>query len=608
MPVLRYQEKTFPVPAGNLLEILRSEKALAEYTESIAAPCGGHGTCGKCRVGIRAPAGAVTAPGERELSLLRSVTAPLPEGYIWRLACRCEILAGTVDLWLPEKEGSLTGAQAVFSAREEGTAPWITWQQVSLARPTLADPVAVDENLRRQGIDMPMTDRAANRITALLTAAMDASPGKTEKIPLWIAHNGTQIADAGDSPVPLYAGAVDLGTTTVALSLWRDDGVRLGGTVLANPTRSCGADVISRISYAIDNEDGTERMARQMREAVDTALAGLAAEAGISPARISCRILAGNSVMEHLYAGRNPAPIGKVPFYSQSRFGGIMTGEPMTYLAPTAASYVGGDILMGAAWLLWDRPERREKTVLFLDLGTNGELGIYRDGKFIFAATAAGPAFEGAHITLGMPATPGAVTGIQKTEDGFALTAVDGKPPVGLCGSGILDGMGQMLELGLADAYGGLVDDREAWNTSLPDGLGVDAEGEQCTFAPGIYLTQGDVRQIQTARAAIAAGVEVLCRAAGVDAEQIEEVCLAGSFGHALDVRSAARVGLFPGILADRVSTVGNTSEAGCAAFWLYRAFREILDEVRRTSVYIELSAQPDFGELYMEKMCFEAE
>ena len=260
---------------------------------------------------------------------------------------------------------------------------------------------------------------------------------------------------------------------------------------------------------------------------------------------------------------------------------------------------------MGAAWLLWDKPERQEKTILFLDLGTNGELGVYRDGKWVFAATAAGPAFEGAHITLGMPATKGAVTRIRWDGEGFTLTTVGDEAPAGLCGSGILDGMWAMLSLGLADEYGSLVDDPDEWKADMPDGCGVDEDGEMCVFAPGVYLTQSDVRQIQTARAAIAAGVEVLCQAAGIEADEVDEVCLAGSFGHGLDVHSAAGVGLFPSCLADRVTAVGNSSEAGCAAFWLHREFRETLEAVRRENRYIELSAQPDFGDLYMEKMCF---
>ena len=498
------------------------------------------------------------------------------------------------------------GAQAE-DARIGECSPWILWQQVQLTRPALEEPLSVTENLQRCGLTGKITAQASNRLTALLTGGMDRTPKETGPIPLWvavIAETGV-VAAAGEEPYPLCGAAVDLGTTTIAVSLWREDGKRLGGTVFANPSRSYGADVISRISYAMENPEGTDIMCSLMQKAIGDEIAALAkdADAGMPV----CRILAGNAVMEHLYAGLNPAPIGKVPFYTQNRFGCVMDTEPTTYLAPAAASYVGGDILMGAAWLLWDRPERRNSTILFLDLGTNGELGVYKDGKWLFAATAAGPAFEGAHIELGMPATGGAVTRIRWNGERFDLTTVGNAEPVGLCGSGILDGMWQMLSLGLADEYGSLTDCDE-WKADLPAGIGVDEDGEVCTFAPGVYLTQSDVRQIQTARAAIAAGVEVLCREAGIDAADIDEVCLAGSFGHGLDVTSAAGVGLFPRCLENRVRAVGNSSEAGCAAFWLHRSFRDILEDVRLHNRYIELSAQPAFGELYMEKMCFEVE
>ncbi|MBQ3178106.1 MAG: DUF4445 domain-containing protein [Clostridia bacterium] len=611
MVTIRLGEICVQTEGGNLLDILRREKAFSDAVGKIAAPCGGHGTCGKCRIGVAVHAGAVSDVTESEAKLLSGVTEPVPDGYIWRLACRCTVTDnGTdkdvvVDLWLPEQDSGLGGAQAADMAGGK-TTPWVTWHKVDLIRPTLENPVSVKENLEKAGFGGQITAQASNRITALLTEGMDSSPRESAPVPVWIAvvTDTGLVVDGAKEPHPLCGAAIDVGTTTIAISLWRDDGVRLGGTVFANPSRSYGADVISRISYAMEHEDGTDIMCTQMRQAVTDAVQKLADAAGCGMP--VCRILAGNAVMEHLYDGLNPAPIGKVPFYTQSRFGAPMDTDPATYLAPAAASYVGGDILMGAAWLLWDKPERRDKTILFLDLGTNGELGVYKDGKWLFAATAAGPAFEGAHIELGMPATRGAVTRIKWDGERFALTTVGDASPVGLCGSGILDGMWAMLSLGMADEYGSLVDDPDEWKAQMPEGLGVDEDGETCTFAPGVYLTQSDVRQIQTARAAIAAGVEVLCQAAGIEADAVDEVCLAGSFGHGLDVRSAAGVGLFPASLADRVTAVGNSSEAGCAAFWLRQDFRDTLEEVRCGNRYIELSAQPDFGDLYMEKMCFE--
>ncbi len=606
MVTIRLGNLAAETEGGNLLEILRHTPVFAEAVGRIASPCGGHGTCGKCRIAVNGQNGTVSPLTEGEAKLLSRVTETLPDGYVWRLACRCEVTDGTIALRLPEGENdTLGGAQASYTAAEK-TTPWILWQEVCLTRPTLENPLSVTENLQKCGLSGKITARASNILTALLTAAMDKTPRSTDAVSLWVAVNTDTgvVMDAAEEPHPLVGAAVDLGTTTVAVSLWADDGTRLGGTVFANPSRSYGADVISRISYAMEHPEGTEVMSTLMQKAIDDGLASLAAEnGGSSPV---CRILAGNAVMEHLYAGLNPAPIGKVPFYTQSRFGAVMDTDPATFLAPAAASYVGGDILMGAAWLLWDRPERKAKTILFLDLGTNGELGVYKDGKWLFAATAAGPAFEGAHIELGMPATRGAVTRIKWDGEKFALTTVGDGAPAGLCGSGILDGMWQMLSLGLADEYGSLADDPDDWSIVPEEGIGVDEDGEVCTFAPGVYLTQSDVRQIQTARAAIAAGVEVLCRKAGISAEEVDEVCLAGSFGHGLDVASAAGVGLFPRCLENRVTAVGNSSEAGCAAFWLHRPFREILEDVRQAGKYIELSAEADFGELYMEKMCFE--
>ncbi len=586
---------------GTILDILRQHPDLAKAV-GIDSPCGGHGTCGKCRVAVDEREGTLSprTPGEEAFF----AGAPqLAAGYRWRLACDARVSDGTVILLPAENRYELSGAQAEETIQEE-TTPFVTWQQISLTRPTLTNPLPLADNLASNGYRGEISRALSNRLTSLLTMVIDKSPRDTAPVHLWLAltEDGTALA-AAEKPCSLCGAAIDLGTTTIAVSLWQTDGTRRGGKVFANPARQYGADVISRISYTMEHEDGTEKMCTVMTEAVEKALAEVVSEAGVSMPVV--RILAGNAVMEHLWAGYDPAPIGKSPFWMQSRFG---MREADTYIAPAIASYVGGDISMGAAYLLWRKPERAGKTVLFLDLGTNGELGIYRDGQWIFAATAAGPAFEGAHITLGMAASQGAVTRIRQENHRFVLTTIGDGTPAGLCGSGILDGMAQMLTLGLADEYGTLVDDPDEWKTTLAPGLGVDEEGDCCYFAPDMYLTQSDVRQIQTARGAIAAGVEVLCRCAGITADMVDEVCLAGSFGGGLDVQSAAVVGLFPQALADSVTAVGNTSEAGCAAFLLHRSFRDMLADVVAHSRYVELSAEPGFGDLFMEKMCFEVE
>ncbi len=583
-----------------ILNILRKNPALSSAV-GIPSPCGGHGTCGKCRVAVYTTEQNLSPMTMGEKNILTH-TPELPDGYVWRLACDTVVTFGTVELLPNENREVLSGAQAE-SDTKGNTTPYIRWQSIHLTRPTLAEPVSLAENLAKNGYTGEISPALSNRLTALLTEAMDNAPKSTGPVTLWLAMAEDTAVSAANEPGQLYGAAVDLGTTTIAVSLWRDDGTRLGGKVFANPTRQYGADVISRISYAMEHEDGTAVMEKAMKEAVHRAIAALAEEAGVSFPPV--QILAGNGVMEHLYEGLHPSPIGKVPFWMQTRFGRFRGN---TYMAPAVASYVGGDISMGAAWLLWDKPERREKTILFLDLGTNGELGIYRKGTWVLAATAAGPAFEGAHITLGMAASNGAVTRIKPENDRFQLTVIGDGTPMGLCGSGILDGMAVMLRLGLADEYGTLVEDPAEWKVPLAPGYGVEEDGDCCTFAPGIYLTQSDIRQIQTARGAIAAGVEVLCQAADTDPAEIDEVCLAGSFGGGLDVQSAAVVGLFPASLADRVTAVGNSSEAGCVSFLLHQSFREMLTQVMEHSRYVELSAEPGFGDLFMEKMCFDGE
>jgi len=618
MPKLIYNDNAIEISGGDtILSALRqtASPAFFHLAERLSAPCGGHGTCGKCRIGVDSRMGELSPVTPEEAKFLPAPhESALPAGYVWRLACRCRVLSGEIKLWLPTEGDRLSGVQAQQTDTAD-TTPWIRWFPLALPRPTLENPLSVEEMIRHASpLPLQLTAKASNELTHHLTARMEKEPREKDVTLYFAGVDATSqepnpdfpITAVSDTPTrPLYGAAVDLGTTTIALSLWRADGKKVAGVVFPNPTRMYGADVISRISYTMEHPEGTEKLKNILHTAIADAIEQLAHEAAISPKDIACTILAGNSVMEHLYAGLDPAPIGKAPFYTQSKFGRMLTADPFCYLAPAAASYVGGDVLMGAAWALWADQSRKNKTLLFLDLGTNGEMGIWKNGKFTFAATAAGPAFEGAHITLGMPAVSGAVRAIDTDTDSFILETIGDSTPTGLCGSAILDGVWQMRRLGLMDEYGGLTEDRAEWKICLPDSLGVDEDGEKCFFSPEIYLTQGDIRQIQTAKSAVAAGIEVLCLHAGISVDEIEEVCLAGSFGHGLRPDAASGIGLIPSVLRERVTPVGNTSEAGCAAFWLHESFRQILADVQTHASYLELSVHPAFGELYMENMLF---
>jgi uncharacterized 2Fe-2S/4Fe-4S cluster protein (DUF4445 family) len=271
------------------------------------------------------------------------------------------------------------------------------------------------------------------------------------------------------------------------------------------------------------------------------------------------------------------------------------------------SAYVGADIVSGIAAL---GMAEREEFSLLLDIGTNGELAAGSSKGIICCATAAGPAFEGAGISMGLGGVEGAVDTVWIGEGRLASTTIGEKPARGLCGSGVLDALAAFLDLGLVDATGRILDVDElssldpekAWASSL---LGSDSDGPRLAVAEGIWLSQRDVRMLQLAIAAIAAGIDILLAEAGKSASEVDRVYLAGGFGSKLRVESAARVGLIPGELEAKVVVAGNSSGSGAIGACLSREGVAACLEAKKRCTYLELSSRPDFNEAYVEHMFF---
>jgi len=411
---------------------------------------------------------------------------------------------------------------------------------------------------------------------------------------------------------PAFGVAADIGTTTIAAYLYDlRTGKRIAAAGERNAQRAFGADVISRIQYSA--EHGTKTLTETVRRQLDRMISALCEKAGISPERVLSLSVAGNTVMEHLFAGLSPVSIGVAPFTPQCFFGSerpasefelSVSKTASLYLAPAVSGYVGGDITAG---LLAARVHTKAERFLFLDIGTNGEMVLGRDGAFFCCATAAGPAFEGAEIGMGMPAESGAVSEVFIKPDGsVGIKVLGGGKPEGICGSGLIDALALMLDLGAVNASGRL----------LPAGLAPDCaarhigENEHGTvfYLTGdrsVFLTGGDVRMLQLATAAIRAGISVLLKEAAVREEEIEVLYLAGGFGNYIRKESAARIGLLPTSLLDRVRSLGNAAGAGAICALLSASEREQLCEINARCRYIELSGSPAFMDAYIDSMQF---
>ncbi len=405
--------------------------------------------------------------------------------------------------------------------------------------------------------------------------------------------------------------AVDIGTTTVAAFLYDlSTGKQLSIDSGRNAQRAYGADVISRIQYSA-GEGGLERLQKAICGQISDSIDTLCSKAGRERKEIELVSVAGNTVMGHLFDGLSPVAIGVAPFTPESLFGDFRPAERLlpgladgarVYLCPALAGYVGGDITAG---LLSSGAWREEETCLFLDIGTNGEMGLGDKNGYLCCATAAGPAFEGAEIECGMGGAPGAIDKV-KYEDGEIRVHVIGDgEAVGICGSGLIDALAALLCCGAVQENGRMIPPDEA-DESIRDHLrrGEDG-GMRFYLTDKIYISALDVRQLQLAKAAIRAGIETLLQEREEKYKDIRHVLIAGGFGAYMDVRSACGIGLLPPAFLDRTRHVGNSAGAG-AALALDSQQRELLQRVTDECSYLELSSSAVFMEKYIECMVFD--
>ena len=390
------------------------------------------------------------------------------------------------------------------------------------------------------------------------------------------------------------AAAVDLGTTTVVARLYDlASGAELATESGWNAQAPYGADVISRIQYTLEQPDGLQELSQRSREQVWALIGHALARCSRGADTLREITLVGNTVMQHLFAGYSVRGIAAAPFRPETLFDAYETvllhGVPVRF-APCVAGYVGGDITAGLlAAGLAELPGEH----LFLDIG-----------GFTCCAVASGPAFEGAGISCGMPGVDGAVSRV-RYDRGFVYDVIGGGVPKGLCGSGLLDLTAVLLRLG-AIAPGGRLLPPEQAPAALRRHLTHDADGNGCFhLTPEVSLTAADVRNLQLAKAAVAAGIRVLLQQRGLTPEQLDGVYLAGGFGSYLDPESAAAIGMLPRACAGKLHTLGNTALAGAAVLALDGTQWQHIRSISRACSYLELSGRADFDAAFTENLSF---
>ncbi len=390
---------------------------------------------------------------------------------------------------------------------------------------------------------------------------------------------------------------LDVGTTTLAACLIdKETGKTLAKASALNPQGAFGADVLSRISAFGDGKG------EAMRSAVVDATNRLIADFSRTGAQIDEVVVAGNPTMLHLFIGVDPSGIGSYPFtptfVETKYFEGADIGidAPHVRLLPSISAYLGSDVSAG---ILACEMDKTDKTQLFMDLGTNGEIVLSHKGKLYAASTAAGPALEGANMACGIGGVAGAIDRVWKDNGQLRFTTVEKAPARGICGSGLIDLLALLLDEEILDETG-------AFSEECDSPLFHHLEDDCFYLTPEVYLSQDDVRQFQLAKAAIAAGVEALLAHCKVKVSEIEHVFLAGGLGYYMSPARAARTGLLSQTLLSRTQIVGNTALAGARLCLLKEENQTAIDALSRRTDTVELSFSPVFSQAYIENMGFD--
>lgn len=401
------------------------------------------------------------------------------------------------------------------------------------------------------------------------------------------------------------SAAVDLGTTTVVVRLFDlSNGEVLRTASEWSAQAPYGADVISRIQFTLEQESGVRELSQCIRRQVWNMIQRALTECHRQIGDLSEIVVAGNTVMQHLFDGRSVRGIAAIPFQPETLFldfqGKPLQGVPV-HFAPCVAGYIGGDITAG---LLSSGLFQKQGNFLFLDIGTNGEMALGDQDGFLCCAVASGPAFEGAGISCGMPGIDGAVSHV-RYEKGFLYDVIGNGSPKGICGSGLLDLADVLLELEIIAPSGRLLPP-ESVHPELRRYLERDEDGNGIfCLTPEIKLTAADVRNLQLAKAAVAAGIQVLLKQKNLQPEEIDGVYLAGGFGNYLSPDSAEKIGMFPAAFSGKIHSLGNSSLAGASALALNPQKWTQLSRITQKCRTIVLSGNPVFSDCFAENMLF---
>lgn len=542
------------------------------------APCGGLGKCGKCLVKIN---------GE----VVKACQVRISEGE----TCVVETL---------DRAGSEKILTDGFN-REVVFEPGLRMVQVELEKARPGEKRSDWQRLLDELAEMD-SDVEPERMEVDLKLAGELYGMRRDSDDWYVIYSGRRILEMRKQAGRRCLAAFDIGTTTIAgYLLDSEDGRMLAVESRMNPQAQYGADVIMRANYAL--EHGTDVLSRCIREAVNEMLGVLTGDAGISRQDIFQVCIVGNTCMHHLFLGISPASLVHAPYtpavserlvLNAGDYGLDVQRKAELIMLPDIAGYVGADT---CGCLLALRQDQKDEISLMIDIGTNGEMVLGNRNRLVTCSTAAGPAFEGAKIECGMRGAAGAVDHVKYENGKWDYTTVGNQPAVGLCGSGLIDLVAGLLDAGMLDENGALSSGQEKQGVFMLVPL------EQAGNERGVYLTQKDIGEVQLAKAAIAAGIQMLMKRLGITEEEICSVYIAGAFGNYMDPVSAGKIGLLPAALVKKVKPVGNAAGEGAKIALVNEREMLEMDELVGKIDFVELAASGDFQDYFIDELGFEA-
>jgi uncharacterized 2Fe-2S/4Fe-4S cluster protein (DUF4445 family) len=574
---------------------------------AIDSTCGGHGTCKKCKVRIVEGDVPVSSVDPRAFS-----PEELRQG--WRLACRAPArhdLVVDVPPLQTRPKAALVGVGRHVILR-----PAVQKRHLVLEEPSLEDQrsdlervMAALEDLEPR-VELPVLRKLG---TVLRESRFDVTAVVCDELLIDI--------EPGDTTARRYALAFDLGTTTVVATLLDlETGQPVEVRSMLNRQQPFGADVISRISATMMQDDALDTLQARAQETLSQLADEVCAEARVDPGEVYEISVCGNVTMMQLALGIDPEPLSMAPFVvathelpptTAADFGVRVHPRAPAFVFPSLGAYVGGDIVAG---MLATGMTRDRRLRLFIDVGTNSEIALGDQERVLATAAPAGPAFEAAQIRCGMRAAEGAIEGVKVDGDAMRLDVIGDTEPIGVCGSGLVDCVAELVKAGLLDHSGRFVTAETAAEIAPRLAGRLTMVGQERVFvlhargadpAESVYLSQRDVRELQFAKASIATGWNILLRELGLAPDAIQQVLLAGSFGAYLSPASAIRIGLVPRLAIPRIVSAGNVAGEGAKMAALSVRERAEARSIVREVTYVELSGRTDFNDLFIDQLAF---